>query len=100
LFGPTGNWTLTGEENGFSLGPSNEVFSARRPPTGNPADGSFGAPYSIGSEGAEAAFLGRPGRKNDRQSAGLRPGARWPARLVALVDTAQAMRYLVRILNT
>ena len=51
------------------LGPSNELFSARRPPTGNPLTG-FGAPYSIALSGvAEGDFSGIPGMRFDPPSA-------------------------------
>src|SRR6266566_809686 len=36
-----------GEVEWLPLGPSNELFSARRPPTGDPTDGVRRAPYSI-----------------------------------------------------
>src|SRR5438445_2945235 len=72
-----------GEAEWLPLGPSNELFSARRPPTGDPTDGVRRAPYSIRIPPVKAllAAARRPpggrrlsGQLNQGQAAGTASG--------------------------
>ena len=51
--------TIDGRGEWLPRGPSNELFSARRPPTGNPTDGNRRAPYSIRTPLVKALLAGR-----------------------------------------
>src|ERR1700722_1637820 len=74
-----------GPGNGFSRGPQNELFSARRPPTGTPADGnSTRAPYSTR----------RRAEKSDIASFQSPPGFARKMGIGSLLDRFRPFQYL------